>query len=629
MSDFLPFLVIGVVSGSLYGLAGMGLVLTYKTSGIFNFAHGGVAATSAFAFYEMHVTHGWAWPLALLVAVGVFAVVLGMVLEQLARRLADVRPAMTIVATVGLLLFLQGFLSWRFGAETRPFPQFLSTRTVSLAGVGVEYAQIITVVAVAAMAAGIYTFMRRSRLGVAMRGQLDDPALLALAGTSPARVRRTAWIIGCALAGLTGVLIAPSLGLDAFLLTLLVVQAFGAAAIGAFSSLPLTYAGGMVVGVAAALATKMVSSTPTLSGLPSSLPFLVLFGALLVTPKRRLATAVRSRRAVPERAAFPRWVERAGWALVAAFLLAVPSLVGARLPVYINGLTFVLVFLSLALLVQLSGQISLCHAAFAALGATTFSHLTHGLGLPWLPALLIAGLAVVPLGAVVAVPAIRLAGIYLALATFGLGVLMQQVAFRTGLMFGGRGFRLAPRPGGMDSDRAYYYVVLVVVVAACALVLALARTRLGRLLRALGGSPVALATHGLSTNVTRVLVFCLSALLAGLAGALLIAAPGQASGVGFGPFQSLTWLAVLALAGKRLLAAPFLAAALLVVLPAYASGRFTADYQSMAFGVLAVTAALVADGRLAWRPNLALRRSRLRSAPLPPRRPVPAAGVAR
>jgi ABC-type branched-subunit amino acid transport system permease subunit len=205
---------------------------------------------------------------------------------------------------------------------------------------------------------------------------------------------------------------------------------------------------------------------------------------------------------------------------------------------------------------------------------------------------------------------------------------MERVVFSSGLMFGGRGFRSAPRPDGFGSDRAFYYVVLAVVAGACALVVVLTRTRLGRLLRGLGDSPTALAQLGVSTNVTRVLVFCLSAFVAGIAGALLIAAPGQASGVGFGSFQSLMWLAVLALAGTRRLASPFVAAALLVVVPAYASGSFSAEYQSMAFGALALAVALLGDGRLAWRPEPALRGSRRRAAPHPARRPMTTAGVA-
>jgi ABC-type branched-subunit amino acid transport system permease subunit len=246
----------------------------------------------------------------------------------------------------------------------------------------------------------------------------------------------------------------------------------------------------------------------------------------------------------------------------------------------------------------MSGQISLCHAAFAALGATTFSHLTHGAGLPWVPALLLAGLAAVPLGAIVAIPAIRLSGIYLALATFGFGILMERVLYPTALMFGARGFRMAPRPEFGRTDKGFYFVVLAVVVVAAVAVLALIRGRLGRMLRALGESPTALVTHGLSVNVTRLLVFCLSAMLAGFAGALIIAFPGQAGGVSFASFQSLVWVAVIAIVGRRVLPAAFAAAALLIVVPAYLPDSLL-QYQTFFFGVLAATVAVV--GQVDWR----------------------------
>jgi ABC-type branched-subunit amino acid transport system permease subunit len=237
----------------------------------------------------------------------------------------------------------------------------------------------------------------------------------------------------------------------------------------------------------------------------------------------------------------------------------------------------------------------LAHAAFAALGATTFSHLTTGAGLPWPAALVLAGLAVVPLGAMVAIPAIRLAGVFLGLATFGLGVLLEQAAYPLGVMFGARGLRSAPRPHldfpfDATGDRGFYFVVLAVVVVACGLVAALLRSRLGRLLRALGDSPMALLTQGLAVNTTRVAVFCLSAFLAGIAGALLVAAPGQVSRVGFGPFESLLWVAVLAIAGPRVLPAAFVAAALLVLLPSYLPDVFL-EYQTLMFGALALVAA--------------------------------------
>jgi branched-subunit amino acid ABC-type transport system permease component len=596
VKDFWPFVIAGITTGSLYGLAAMGLVLTYKTSGIFNFAHGAVAAGAAYCFYELHTRNDVPWPVAALIVIFVVAPVAGILTERVARGLADAPPAAKIVATVGLLLAVSGTATAIFGAASLAFPAFLPTRTFEFAGLYIGVDQLISTLIAAAAAAGLYSFFRFSKLGVAMRGVVDNPDLLDLAGTSPARVRTQSWIIGNCFAALSGILLAPQTGLDSILLTLLVVQAFGAAAVGAFTSLPLTYMGGLVIGVGGALATKYVVDVPNLAGFPPSLPFLVLFLVLLLTPKGRFVEAGR-RRLVQDRASLPPrlvWIGRA--ATVVALVLA-PQVVGTRLPVYSNALIFILVFLSLRLLVRTSGQVSLCQAAFAAIGAAAFSHFAEGLGLPWVLALVGAGLATVPVGALVAVPAIRLSGLYLALATFGFGILVERMVFATGLMFGGRGSRSAPRPGDLfgltlNSDKGFYYVALTVVLVISVAMFWLNRSRLGRLCQAMADSPVALATHGANVRVTRVLVFCVSAFIAGIAGALFAALAGSIGGIGFGPFASLTWLTVLALAGPGEFGAAVIAALVLAVVPSYVDSPSYTEWQPVIFGALAVAASL-------------------------------------
>ncbi|MPY81670.1 MAG: branched-chain amino acid ABC transporter permease/ATP-binding protein, partial [Actinophytocola sp.] len=168
---------------------------------------------------------------------------------------------------------------------------------------------------------------------------------------------------------------------------------------------------------------------------------------LLFSRRGRLLDRPATRRTTETDAEpFPRAVVAGAVILLLAGLGLVPTWAGPDLPVFTNGLTFVIVFLALALLVLVSGQMSLCQAAFAAVGAASFSHLTHGLGLPWAVALLLAGLTAVPVGALIALPAIRLSGVYLALATFGFGLLMERMVFNTGLMFGGGSSRPVPRP---------------------------------------------------------------------------------------------------------------------------------------------------------------------------------------
>jgi branched-subunit amino acid ABC-type transport system permease component len=616
MSDFWPFVIAGLTTGSLYGLAAMGLVLTYKTSGIFNFAHGAIAAGGAYIFYELNTRNDVPWPLAALIVIFVVAPIAGFLSERIARGLADAPPSAKIVATVGLLLVVSGTATAIFGAAAINFPQFLPVETHRFGGVNLGEDQMIAMAIALVSAVALYSFFRFSRTGVAMRGVVDNPDLLDLAGTSPARVRTQAWMIGSAFAALSGILLAPSTGLDAILLTLLVVQAFGAAAVGAFTSLPLTYVGGLVVGIGGALATKYVVDVPNLAGFPPSLPFIVLFAVLLLTRKGRFVEAGRKRLAQERRSMAPK-VAWAGRAAAVIGLIAAPQLVGTRLPVYANALIFILIFLSLRLLVQTSGQVSLCHAAFAAMGAAAFSHFAHGMGLPWLVALVLAGVATVPIGAMVAIPAIRLSGLYLALATFGFGLLMERMVFGTSLMFGGRGSRPAPRPGdlfglSLGSDKGFYYVALGVVLAVAVGMWWLNRSRLGRLCQAMADSPVALAMHGTNVRVTRVLVFCVSAFVAGLAGALFASAAGSISGIGFGPFASLTWLTVLALAGRGEFSAGVIAAFVLAVLPSYVDKPAYTDWQPVIFGSLAVLASLAQGGGLpfaAW-----FRRSAERSA---------------
>jgi branched-subunit amino acid ABC-type transport system permease component len=645
MRALLPFIVIGLSTGSLYGLAGLGLVLTYRTSGVFNFAHGALGAGAAYLFFTLHWTWGWPWPVALVLAVTVFGALAGTIIERITSGLGDARTATIMVATIGLLLFIDGLLYWAYGVNRRLSPDFLPTGTVFVVtGVKVTWAQVINFFVGVASLGGLYAFLRRTRLGVAMRGVVAAPELLAMTGTSPAAVRIASWIIGSSFAALTGILIAPSiLGMDAFLLTALVVQAFGAVAVGRFTSLPLTYVGGLAVGVLSAVATKYFTKAP-LTGLPNVIPFLVLVVVMLVTPTRKLP--VGAGRLAGERRRgwrLPVPVSVTGGVVGAVVLLAIPKLVGTRVPVYTAGLAFVIVFLSLSLLTRVSGQISLAHAAFMGVGAAMFSHLAAplpkssgtslgqvgggslgglghvGKGMPWLLALLVAGLIAGAVGALLALPAMRLSGVYLALATLGFSLLMDNVVFLTKPLFGQTVSSLqglpAPRPSfgpihGTDTD--FYYVVLAAVVLTAALLVAVRRSRLGRFLRAIADSPTALTSMGLGVNVTRVIVFTTSAFFAGVGGALWAMQVRRVNYISFPSINSLLYLAILIVAASvsGFVTSAFLAAFMLVVMPTYLTS-VTFEYQSMLFGAVAVAAALAADRRIGWSSLAARAKARL------------------
>jgi ABC-type branched-subunit amino acid transport system ATPase component/branched-subunit amino acid ABC-type transport system permease component len=591
----LPFIIIGIVTGSVYGLAGVGLVLTYKTSGIFNFAQGALATVAAYAFYYLNVDIKLAWPVAALISVLILGAVLGLGFEVMARRVARGPLAWRIVATIGIVLIVEAVFTIVHGASTLTTPHFLSQSTVQIFGAYVTYEQIIVTVISLGAAIALYVFFRTARLGKAMRAVVDDPDLLGLAGTSPERVRRWAWVIGSVFAAMSGVLLAPSVPLDPNVLTLLIVQAFGAAAIGRFTSLPLTLAGGLAIGIVSSVLTEYINSTSLLAGLPPSLPFIVLFLVILFSPRGRLAVRQFGlRRAqIPWQA--PGRVQLAGVVLVAAFLLTVPSWSGYRITGWTLALTYVILLLSLGLLAKTSGQVSLCHITFAAIGAVAFSKLSSG-GVPWIPALLICGLIVVPIGAVLAVPAIRLSGLYLALATFGFGLLVQDMFYNSNVMFGVTNIGISmPTPHlswlTVDSNTGFYYVVLLITALVAGVVVVLTRSRLGRLLRSMSDSPLALTTSGTSVRVTMVIVFCISAYLAGIAGALSGMIVSTASGANFPPLMSLSLIALIMISVGGVPWYALIGAAGMGLVPVYLNSANTNNWLEIIFGVAAVAGA--------------------------------------
>jgi ABC-type branched-subunit amino acid transport system permease subunit len=223
-----------------------------------------------------------------------------------------------------------------------------------------------------------------------------------------------------------------------------------------------------------------------------------------------------------------------------------------------------------------------------------------GSGVPWALAVLIGGLVAVPVGAVIAIPAIRLSGLYLALATLGFGILLAQYFYTKSYMFGTSTALKTARPHmfNLQSDRGYYFLLLACGLLGMGFVTMIERARLGRLLRGMSDSPTALSTLGTNTNVTRVLVFCASAFLAGVSGALVAGLFPSISSAPFPYLQSLIVLAVLMISGRRTIPSAIIATFLLTIPAGYIHGSRVGDIEQMVFGLAAVVAGLVSQGRL-------------------------------
>ena len=595
MSEYAAFIVIGLTTGSIYGLTAVGLVLTYKASGVFNFAQGALVSVAAFLFYTLYVNDNLPWPVCAAIVVLGAGTVMGLVLELLTRSIARATLVVQVSATVGILLATTAALGLIYGFnQDLNVPIFLGSSSVHFV-TNIQWASIITFVFAVLATLGLAVYFRSARSGVEMRAVVDNPDLLGLTGANPTAVRRYSWIIGGTFAAASGVLLSPLLPLQPINLTFLVVAAFGAAAIGAFSRLPIVFGGGLLIGVLSSLATKFTNGWT--AGLSASMPFLVLLAVLLVLPRRYLTGGVRRVRETQAMWSAPISVQLVGSLLVIGFLLAVPQFAGIHLTDWTTAIAVSVVFMSLRLLVKTSGQVSLCHVTFMAIGATAFSHLAVNHGIPWLAALILAGLVAVPIGALLAIPAIRLAALYLALATFGLGILAQYIFYSEGYMFGPSGLGLPmPRPTlswiDVSSDRGYYYVVVIVVIISAVLLTALNRSRLGRLLRGLAESPTALQVSGTSINVTQVLVFCMAAFMAAAGGALIGVAESTTSAASYSPFLSLTYFVLIMIVPGREPWNALIAGVALMVIPSYISGGTVTAILQVVFGVSAVVYAM-------------------------------------
>ncbi|MGQ0466718.1 MAG: branched-chain amino acid ABC transporter permease [Sporichthyaceae bacterium] len=657
MSQFLNYLVPGIADGSVYALAALGLVLTYKTSGVFNFAHGALAATAAYTFYEGYTKQDLPWPVAFLISLLVVGVIGGLILERLATLLSSAATVTTVVATVGLLVLLQSLMTAIYGAADLKSGDFLPTNGPRVGDVTVSYGEMMITGFCLGASFLLFAFFNRSRVGKAMTAVVDDPTLLALQKSNPAAVRRLSWILGSSFASISGMLLAPKLGVSVNVLVLVVIAAYGAAAVGLFENLPLTVAGAFVIGILINYLPAQAEKTDSLflERMPRNIPFVVLLLVFLFVPARLLTErGVRNARRFKPPREFSRPVTAGGLAALLLLLVMTPEIVDeVDIPVYSAALGYMIVFLSLGMLIWMSGQISLCHLGFAALGATTAGQLmTEGFWSkfppdllvfpfhiplpgfmagetpPWWLAVLIGGLVVIPFGAIVAIPAIRLAGIYVAVATFGFGILLQQAFYYSPAMFDIAALVQVPRPGelysvppnadaldkdpnalpiegtvqgmfGVDfsNDKNYYYLALAVVVLMAAIVLLVRNSRLGALLRAMAGSPVALSAHGANTNVMRIVVFCLSAFMAGIGGAVIGGVTQSVSGSPGGIFDytvSLVFVAVLGFCGRRPILSPLLAAVAFQIVKIYPpfDDPTAIKYRGVAFGALAILVAI-------------------------------------
>lgn len=571
MNEFVSFVVAGLVTGSIYAVTASGLVVTYKSTGVFNFAHGAVGMVMAYLYWQLWQGWGWNPVLSLAIVLFVVAPVFALLVERiLMRPLYGVALSTMIVVTLGLFLVLYGLVSTIWDQTiTRNLPQWFLGDQVTVFGVTLTYEDLITIGCAVVVALALWALFKLTRVGVSMRAVVDDPGLASLTGARTNRIAGFAWVVGFMLAGLAGILLAPGSGMSIAILSELVIFGYAAAIVGRLSSLPYTFLGAMILGVGESLSVGYVPAS-YLNDVTAILPMGLLIIALLLLPQSKL-TVGRVVRLRPPKPASLRSTLVGGVLLVAVTLLVGAFVTGNNLSTLGLALTIGLGALSLVLLSGYGGQVWLCQFTFMGLGAWAMTKVGGGDSVLGLLAAI--GLCAAA-GGILALPAIRLRALYMALATLAFAVLMDQLFFTnpsilpSGSMSVGR-----PDIFGMrfSTDRAFMVLVAIVFALCLVGVGALRRGPFGRRLVAMSDSQAACATVGLNLIRTRLVAFVIAGGLAGLAGALY---GGMSRIVSFSQFDfvnSLVLFVAVALAGITVLSGAVQAGLGVALLPLIAT----------------------------------------------------------
>ncbi|MGO4633708.1 ATP-binding cassette domain-containing protein [Streptomyces sp. 2RAF24] len=563
----------GMAVGSAAALTGIGLIVTYRATGVLNLAHGAIAMICAYVLRQLVVE--WSWPLApaALVTLLLFAPALGLLLDRAVFRplaLSGSNPAQTLVASIGVFVLLVGVaaLIWGTGARADA-PVLLGDD---------PWVQLAVVVALACLVGAV---TRWTRFGRELRAVVDNRPLATLSGIAADRVSAAGWAFGSFTAGLTGVLLAPYVRLDPYGMPLLVVEVIAVAVVARMRSLPVAVLTGLALGVAQAQLTRLHPegwAGPLVQAVGANLFVVALLVAALVLP------GVGGGDTLPPTPAGGR-TPPGLWPAAGVLLLLPLAFGGTDLTTAVQVPALAVILLSLVVVSGRAGQIALGQTAYAGLGAL-FAALLAAAGLPELVALGTAVLCVAPLGLLTGWPAIRRHGLALALATLAVGVAVSRFVLTQPYATAGL---TVSRPAAFADDRAYYALELLLLAACLLLVAALRRGRTGRALAALRDHEPGAEAAGVRVAGLKLLAFVLGAALAALGGGLLTMGQRAFDPDTYDPIQGLLWFATILILGPDTLLTPLVAAALLTTLD-------TSTHAGAAAATIGILATLV--GRL-------------------------------
>jgi ABC-type branched-subunit amino acid transport system ATPase component/ABC-type branched-subunit amino acid transport system permease subunit len=584
-----PVVALGVMTGMLYGILGVGLVLVYRSSRMINFAYGDIGAFGAAVLAVASIKWGLPYWVAFILALGAAAVVGGASEVLIIRRLQNAPIVIGVVATLGLGQILEAFSAILttnsngtvLGVGGVSYPQPAGFPQFNIGALLMTKSYTAMLVLTPALVVALGAFLRRGRLGIALRASAANPEAARMSGMLAGRLSSLAWAIAGGVAAYTAMLVEPTRGFSSgeFLGPDLLLRALACAVVARMVSLPIALVAGIGLGVVEQL---LLANYPN-GGLVEVVIFLIILAVLVVqrsvggrSEQRGTWSAVQAFSTLPRSMASLPSVRRLGWVVAAVLLaicIAIPELTTNTNAGYF---TYIAVFgitgLSLMVITGLGGQLSLGQFAVAGVGAAGW-YLTVHHGAPYLVGVLVAAAAGAAISLVIGLPALRIKGLMLAVATLGFGLAAEEWLFEQQWVFGGGAN--TPRPAlpgfSFDTQKRYYFISVAFLLVALWITRAVWRGGIGRRLRAVRDNEDAARSFGVPATAVKLQAFILAGVLAGLAGALYGGYNAQLSNINFPIVHSINVAAATALGGLGLLAGPLLGAFYLFGLPQFVS----------------------------------------------------------
>ncbi len=552
MEQFIGFALTGVPYGCTYAIVAICLVLTYQATGVFNFAFGAQAFASGYVFTYLTQNENWSGFEAFLVSVVVMGPLVGYAFDRLLfRHIANSNAVAKMVCSLALLVGIPNLLPVIFGPQnldaTATILPFFNPNVVyfTLWGTPINGIDLSTVSVTIVVLILLTFLLRYTSLGLQMRAAVESRRLVELDGVNANGVVAVAWMVSSFMAGLVGVLLAPTYGAGAFNsddYVILTVTAIAAAAWALLRSLPIAAGVGLLIGVSTTVLQGYIPPNSFWNAaVVPSIPFVVMAAALLILPGMRSLDSSRDPLATVDPPPPPiaattraptmdRIIRILWWALFAAFCVSmltwIPGTFPAWTTVFNNGITLSIVLLSITLITGMAGQLSLCQATLAGVGAFTAAQLANHLGLNLLVGGLIGAALAAAVAVILALLSLRLRGLGLALMTLAAALFFDATFFNTVSITGGQqGVSIQAKWLGTSAffnfdGHAMFLLSISVLVVAVFVVLLVRKGTVGRNLAAMRGSETATAGLGVNPSWQRIVVFALSGAIAGIGGLL-------------------------------------------------------------------------------------------------------------